>query len=533
MFGYFVTGDEVPVSPEAGGASGGPGGGGGRNSVGSGGAARPPFGGGRNTGLAPPSRGVRNPSVAGSGGGGPPPPITNDSVFRPGGGGASNKRGASFNPSQSGSTLNPTETDTSESELSSLQSQSHFTKAQAKRKAQLLQHMQARVQNLASTQKAIAAQAQEKDSHLKKQIYHQNLHQKFLKFTGGGNIKKPERKFGYGDATVWNALSAVDQARIRGHSVKLLQSFRITKWFLRIMGRFPFDPKKLEDGSYTFTWSPCSFSYFLFLLSSLIAICIFIMFTIGFVFIFVVADPDKQLHDRCGNSWGTTILSRNMPAVVFVWSQMMLSAAGSVYVMIHGQSFLEFYNVVNEAVMQLDMDPSHGTFYSDIRGMIVFGCLFFACIIVAASGVLKSLDEVCVFVVQCLCFLFVKDIYVHGSSKVFTVWEYEVLRQKCGTDCLGCYGKFLGEEMRKKCSSNDCYNVINTPTFYAELARWVGFGIILYSFLGARALIRQFEFFCQVLVNLQSMWNKRFLNYSSRGKKRFKLIKWMKYLIGI
>jgi len=36
--------------------------------------------------------------------------------------------------------------------------------------------------------------------------------------------------------------------------------------------------------------------------------------------------------------------------------------------------------------------------------------------------------------------------------------------------------------------------------------------------LAARALLRQFEFFCQVLVNLASVWNKRFLNLVAPNK---------------
>lgn len=57
--------------------------------------------------------------------------------------------------------------------------------------------------------------------------------------------KVEERKYGYGNLDDWNALPAVDQARIRNHSVKLLHSFRNTKLFLRFLGLFPFKTKKL------------------------------------------------------------------------------------------------------------------------------------------------------------------------------------------------------------------------------------------------------------------------------------------------
>ncbi|ODN05736.1 hypothetical protein Ocin01_00965, partial [Orchesella cincta] len=324
------------------------------------------------------------------------------------------------------------------------------------------------------------------------------------------------KKTGYGDLDAWNALPEADQNRIRGHSTKLLESFRITKIFLRCLGLFPFSARKLEDGCYIFTMERCSISYVLFLLISIVHMVIFILFTTGMICIFVDAKwPYERAKDRCGNTWGKTVLSRNMPAVVFVWTELMLTTAGNLYVLIHGKSFLKFYNHVNEAVMQLDVDPTTGMRQSDVKGNMVFGILFVICIGVFATNVLYSLEDVSAFVIEAILFFFTKDL-VFIDTEPFTVRNYEEHYLKCKTGCLNCGWEDDEDDMKDKCLSNDCYNAINTPSQTFKWIKWAGFFVFTYSLLAARALIRQFEFFCQVLVNLTSVWNKRFLNYSSK-----------------
>ncbi|CAL8101026.1 unnamed protein product [Orchesella dallaii] len=236
-------------------------------------------------------------------------------------------------------------------------------------------------------------------------------------------VERENKKIGYGNLDDWNALPPADQARILGHSAKLLDAFRITKVLLKLLGIFPFSTKKLN---------------------------------------------------RCGNTWGRTVLSRNMPAVVFVWTQLMLTTAGNMYVLLNGKSFLSYYNCVNEAVMQLDVDPTGGMRRSDVRGNVVFGTLFIICLAVFASGVLHSLEEVSAFVIQAIVFFFKSDL-VFMNNEPFWARDFEELHSKCSGVCKGCMVEEDADY--EACKLNGCFNAITDPAMAFKLIKWAGFGI--------------------------------------------------------
>lgn len=324
-----------------------------------------------------------------------------------------------------------------------------------------------------------------------------------------------QRKFGYGKEEAWKKLKADEQNRIKSWSEKLLEHFRPIHWFQLVLGRFPFVTKKLEDGSFTYTQSPWSLSYIYYVITSVLIVVTFFLFTVGGILTFLDFHPEHTYHDRCGNSWGNTVLSRNMPAVIFVWGEMMISTAGSIYVLLNGRNFLRFYNIVNEATMQLDVDPTTNIHWTNLRGAIVFSILFVAYVILFVTGGLHSLQETSAFVSHALFYFFSSNLYLIGSDSPFTAEAYEDVAGKCNTTCANCY---QSEADIDKCHEGGCFNEFNHQSFSFQVIKYIGFFVICYTLLCARALIQQLEFFCHVLVNLASTWNKRFLIYASEHR---------------
>lgn len=159
----------------------------------------------------------------------------------------------------------------------------------------------------------------------------------------------------------------------------------------------------------------------------------------------------------------------------------MMTAAGCVYVLWHGQSFLSFYNLVNEAVMQLDFDATSGLLAGDIRGSIVFSSLFIICLVLSATGSLHSLEEVSIFATQCVAYFFVKDIMFRtgdpdNSYDPFTATQYEDLLPACKKMCKGCYDSSADAN---RCKKENCYNIINSPEEPYTLAKWGGIFILV------------------------------------------------------
>jgi len=154
----------------------------------------------------------------------------------------------------------------------------------------------------------------------------------------------------------------------------------------------------------------------------------------------------------------------------------MLTTAGNFYVIIHGESFLHFYNCVNQAVMQLDHDPTEGLRKSDFRGNAVFGILFVVCFILFATNTLHSLEEVSAFLIQAVWFLFNSNL-AFVDHQPFWARDYEEQREKCDNVCKGCRNHLDADYDR--CKDNNCFNPINNPSTKFRLIKWTGFLIFV------------------------------------------------------
>lgn len=150
---------------------------------------------------------------------------------------------------------------------------------------------------------------------------------------------------------------------------------------------------------------------------------------------------------------------------------MLISTSGSLHILCRGKSFVQFYNVANEAVMQMDADPFHGLFRSEIISFIAFILSTLIFVLLSIIRVIKSLEETVVFIVHCMVNPFSMEYIVYQDAKPFLAKDYEDLLSKCDNLCQGCLGS---DPDTNRCKANNCFNMLNKRSSHWDAAYWCG-----------------------------------------------------------